>query len=145
MRPLIGVLASALPIAGRSLFFAVSTTSPRDAAGRADRVEPGRRSVNADRGGADDRAPGKLELAHRGGVERMDGGDRGAVERAIEFAPFARRHDRPRREAEQIEHRADLDRIGREHLSEQRDRRLLRALPARRLDGALLGLAAGRN
>ena len=95
-----------------------------------------------DRRRADDRAAGRLELAQRRRVERMDRGDGRAVERGIEFAPFARRHHRPGGEAERLEHHADADRIGREHLAEQRDGRRSLRLRARRLHRPLLRLDA---
>ena len=99
--------------------------------------------VEPDRRGADDRAPGQFELADARGIERVNGRDRGAIERAVELAPFARRDHRPRRKAEKVEHGPDLHRIGREHFSEERDRRLLGALAPRREHRALLRLAPG--
>ena len=110
-----------------------------DSASLADRFEPGRRAVDSDGRRADDRTARRLEFADAGGVERMDGGDGGAIERGIELAPFARRNDGPGREAHHLKHRADLHRVGRKHLAEQRHGRLFGALSARRLNRALLG------
>ena len=115
----------------------------RDAADRGDRVEPGLGPVVPDRRGADDRAPGQFELADARGIERVNGRDRGAVERAVELAPFARRNHGPRRKPEKVEHGPDLHRVGRKHFSEQRNRRLLGALGPRREHWALLRLTPG--
>jgi hypothetical protein len=81
--------------------------SARDAAGVADGLEPGRRAVVADGGGADDRAAGRLELAYARRVEGVDRGDGGAVERGVELAPLAGRHDRPCGQAQRLQHGAD--------------------------------------
>ncbi len=97
----------------------------------------------ADGGGGDRRAARRLELAQGGGVERVDRRHRRAVEGRIEFAPFPRRDDRAGREAERVEKRPDLHRIGREHLAEQRDRRAPVPGLARGGDGAVLRLTAG--
>ena len=70
----------------------------------------------------------------------MDRRDRRAVQRGIELAPFARRDNRPGRQAQRLQHHADADGIGREHLAEQRDRRPFAASGARSLHRALLGL-----
>ncbi len=143
MRPLIGVRARAALTAGSSLSFAAPTRSRETPHASPIRVEPGRRAVDADRRRTDDGAARELEFADRSGIEGMDGRDRGAIKRAIEFAPLPRRHDRPGGETQEIEHRADLHGIGREHFSEQGDSRLSRALSARRLDGTLLGFEPG--
>ncbi len=68
---------------------------------------------------------------------------RRAVQRGIELAPFAGGNDRACREAHEIEHRADADGIGGEHLAQDGDGRLFAASGARSLHGTLLGLLAG--
>jgi hypothetical protein len=73
----------------------------------------------------------------------VDGGHHATVECRIELAPLARRHDRPGGEAQGLEHHADADGIGREHLTEQRHGRLRRPPATRRLDGAGEGLFPG--
>ena len=90
-----------------------------------------------------DATAGGFELAHAGGVERVDRGHRGAVQRGIQLAPFARRHDRAGGQAHRLEQHADAHRVGREHLAQQRDRRLVGHAVARRRHRAGLGLAAG--
>ena len=73
----------------------------------------------------------------------MDGGDHGAIERGIQLAPLAGRHDSAGREAERFEHPPDDDWIGREHFAEQRDFRQVSRVIGRALDGAGEGLLAG--
>ncbi|MCY1173530.1 hypothetical protein D9M73_136920 [compost metagenome] len=75
----------------------------RDAAGHADRIEPGGGALDADRGRADHAAPRRFEFAHAGGVKGVDRGDSGAIERRIELAPLARRDDRAGRKAQRFE------------------------------------------
>ncbi len=140
---MIGFAASAALIAGSRRFLRRIDLLARDAAGRADGFEPGGRAVEPNRRGADDLAAGRLELAEAGSVERVDRRDRGAIERGIELAPFARRDDRTGREAQRLQHHADADGIGREHLAQQRDRRPFARAAARRLHRALLGFLAG--
>ena len=72
----------------------------------------------------------------------MDGGDDRTVQRAVKLAPFARRNDRPGREAHRLQHRADLHRIGRKHFAQQRHGWFLGSGSARRLDRAVLRLIA---
>ena len=49
----------------------------------------------------------------------MDRGNHRAIERGIKLAPFARRHDRPRRQSQRLKHLTDADWIDRKHLAEQ--------------------------
>ena len=64
------------------------------------------------------------------------------IERAVQLAPFAGRHDRTGRQPHGLEHHPDPDRVGREHLTEQGHGRPLAATAARCLHRALLGLGA---
>ena len=127
MRPLIGILASAPAIAGRMRFFAASILSRRDAAGsrRWPRARPRCRRGRP----APSRRSGGRPLRTRATTRcRTDGSRRPRRNRArVEFAPFARRHHRPGGEAHRLEQHADADRIGREHLAEQRDGRPARS------------------
>ena len=105
------------------------------AAGRADRIEPGGGAIAADRRRADDTAPGGFEFADAGGVERMDRGHRGAIERRIELSPFASRYHGAGGQAQRRQQHADARRIGGEHFAQQRNGRPIAAF-ARRGDGA---------
>ncbi len=97
----------------------------------------------ADRSGADNLAAGAFELANASLVEWMDRGDRGAVERAIKFAPFAGRYDGTGGETERFEERSNNHGIGGEHFPEQGDRRLHADAGARGLHRTVLGFGAG--
>jgi hypothetical protein len=85
----------------------------------------------------------RLELADAGGVERVDRSDRSAVERGIQLAPLAGRHDRAGGQPHRFQHHADDHRIGREHFAQQRDRRLVGAAVARRLNRSCQHFATG--
>jgi len=85
-----------------------------------------------------------LELAHDGGVERVDRGRDRAVERGVELAPFAGRHDRAGGQAHRLPACAPMHhRIGREHLAQQGARSAARPAAPRRLHRARLDLGAG--
>ena len=118
-----------------------------DIGGGADGLQPGFGAVVTDRRRADDGAAGDFELAHAGGVEGVDRGDGGAIERGIQLTPFARRHHRTRRQTHRVQQHPDDHRVGREHLAQQRDRGPRRAAALgpglRRLHRAGFGLAAG--
>ena len=62
----------------------------------------------------------------------MDRGDHGTVERGVKLAPLAGRDHLPCGEPHRLEQHADTDRIGGEHLTEQRHRALGGAPGARR-------------
>ena len=128
-------------MAGRALFFAGVDRRAGDTARLADGFEPGLGAVAADGCGRDDRATRANELAHARRVERVDRRHRRAIERGIQLAPLARRHHRPGRKPHRLQHHVDADRIGREHLAEQRHRRLVRAL-GRSGDRTRFGLGA---
>ncbi len=142
MRPLIGACDERGLDRGKQPVLRRVDVRAWDVAGLADRFEPGRRAIVTDRGRADHLPARRFEFANAGGVEGMDGRHRRAIERAVEFAPFAGRNRRPRREAEQIQHPADLHRIDREHLSQQRDSRLFAARGPGRLHRPALGFEA---
>ena len=98
MRPLIGFAASAALIAGRNAVLGgVDLVARR----RRRRRRSPRARLRCRRGRpARSRRSCARPLRTRGttgGVERMDRGDRRAVERGIQLAPFARRHHRARR------------------------------------------------
>jgi hypothetical protein len=116
-------------------FFAASMRALRDAAGLADGLQPGGGAVMPT--GAEPTTCGRRPRTRGRWRCRRDGcGDRRAVERGIELAPFACRHDRAGGQAHRLEHHADADRIGREHLAQQRDRGLVGTTVARRLHRA---------
>src|SRR4029079_13238756 len=102
-----------------------------NAAGFTDSIEPGGGAIAPYGCGAHDPASRGLELPHASRVERMDGGNRRAVERRIELTPFARRHHRTTCKAERLEHHADPDGIGGENIAPERHgRRVPRAPPS---------------
>ena len=78
-------------------------------------------STNGCRG--NNRPTGGFEFTDRGCIERMNRGNRFAIEGCVEFAPFAAWQGRSSGQAHRGQHRADNDRIGREHFSEQGDGR----------------------
>ena len=120
MRPRIGAFASGgLLIAGKQLrFLAAAMALARRGTSQASPIASNQAAAPSWPTGAEPITlrPAAAKFAQRRGVEGVDGRDRRAIERAIEFAPFAGRNRRSRREAKQIQHPADLHRIDREHL-----------------------------
>ena len=102
--------------------------------GVADRLQPCIRAFVSDRRRAHHAASRALELTNTRGVERMNRGDRRAVQGRIQLTPLARRDDRAGREPERFKHHADADRVRGEHLTQERDRGLLGLAAARRSD-----------
>ena len=68
----------------------------------------------------------------------MDGRHRSAVQRCVELAPLACWHHRACGQAHGLEHARDDDWVGREHLPEQADARLVCTAAPGRLYGAVL-------
>ena len=97
----------------------------------------------AHRGGADDRAARRLELADGRRVEGVDRGDGRTVEGREQFAPFAHRNNRACGKAHRLQHAADGNGIDREHFTEQRDGRQGAARGARCRNGALADFLCG--
>ncbi len=112
-----------------------------DVEGVADGFQPGGGAVVADRCGADDGPARRFELAEGCRVERVDGGGHRAVEGGVQLAPFPRRDHGAGRQPQRLQHHADADGIGREHLADQGDAGAFAASGAGGLDGALFGLA----
>ena len=69
----------------------------------------------------------------------MDRRDGGAIQRAIQLAPLARRRHGASGKTQEVEHGANLHRIGGKHFAEQRYGGLIGSRRARRLNGTLLG------
>ena len=114
----------------------------RHVAGQSDRLEPICRAIVADRRRADNAASGRIELAVHARIERMDRGDRGAIERGVQFSPLAGRHQLPGGKPHGLEHHADAHGVRGENLAHQRDGGLARARYTRRLHGTCLSLGA---
>ncbi len=85
---------------------------------------------------------GGFEFAHAGRVERMNRGDRSAIECGIQFAPFARGHYRTRGQTHGLKHHADGDGIRREHFTNQCDGGFVAFAIARRCDRTGAGFIA---
>ncbi len=85
----------------------------------ADGGQPGVGALDTDGTGTDDRTAGGQHLADRCGIERMNRADDGAIQRAIQVAPFARRHLRSDSQPHRRQQRADSDRIDREQFANQ--------------------------
>ncbi len=87
--------------------------------------------------------PGRLELADRSGVERVDCSNDFAVERGIELAPLTAGNDRTCRQTEWREHPSDTQRVRREHFAQQGHCRTVGFARNGGLDGASLHFLAG--
>ncbi len=96
-----------------------------------------------DRGRSEDRPARRVEFADGCAVEGVDGRHGRTIERGIEFAPFARRHDRARRQAQRRQKRADHHRIGRKHLAQEGDGGAIPAPALGRRNRARLRLGPG--
>ena len=78
----------------------------------------------------------RFKLTHAGGVEGMDGGNRRAIERGVQLAPFARGHHGASGKTHGLEHAANDHWIGGEHFAQQGDGRFFGAAGAWRLHWA---------
>ena len=115
----------------------------RYTAGFANGLQPVVRTLHAHGRRANDGAARSLELAHSGGVKGMDSRHADAVQGRIQLAPLAGRHHRPGNQVHGCQHLADDHRIGREHLAQQRNRRLVQAPATRRLNRTVHDFFAG--
>jgi hypothetical protein len=113
-----------------------------DAAGLPNVLQPGLCAFETYRGRTHNWSTSSFKFTHAGGVERVNGGYCCAIERGIEFAPFARGDGRPYRQSHRGQQLANDDRVGREHLAQQGDRGLVLTTAARCGHGAVLDLFA---
>ena len=103
MRPLIGIADNA-PLDGRQEAVLGRVDLRLWHVGRgADGLQPGFGAVMAHWRRAHHGAAGGFELADAGGVERVQRGDHGAVQRGVELSPFARGHHRAGSQAHRLE------------------------------------------
>ena len=115
----------------------------RHTAGIANGLQPVIRAFHAHGGRANDGPACGLELAHRGGVERVDRSDADTVQGRIQLAPLAGRNYGPGNQVHGCQHLADDDRVGREHLTQQGHSRFVQAATTGRLHRAVHDFSAG--
>ena len=84
-----------------------------------------------------------LKFTDGGGVERMDGCHRGAVEGGVKFTPFTGGHHRSCSQTHGGQHLRNAHRVSGEHLAQQGHRRQRLTTTARRLHGARHDFLAG--
>ena len=97
----------------------------RNASRLTDVLQPVLRAFQTHRGRAHHGTTRGFEFAHAGGVERVNGCSHAAVERGVQLAPLAGGYHRACGQAHGGQHLTNDDRVGREHLAQQRHRGLV--------------------